>query len=365
AFSVFLRVPAQARLPPRCFMLSYIAAVALLVAPAITAPSTTAVCVDLTWVRILLLFARAQSNIGVSARLSILEVKILAWLAPISPPHVQEIICVHWLAFEIPALEDGGYYSFNSSLPNACVCNSVMWNLVSACSLCQRGLSGGWKEWRLSCPDNMVNVGKYPIPLPAGVSVPSWAYYDFTVADTFNAEIALQQSGLESSAVSVATSTPAPAPNPTVTSSAATEANGITSTPNPIKNQSESSSNTGAIIGGVVGGVLGIGVIGLIALVVVRRRKPEELAAKYPQISHKSPMNAAFNEATPTAGHVPSYQLGAPSPQMSTVEHKQYIPSHASTPATPTTGHYVDSLPYIYQYQGTPGRQPYPRAPEL
>ncbi|KAH7344148.1 hypothetical protein B0J17DRAFT_645413 [Rhizoctonia solani] len=322
-------------------MFNFIAVIALFVTPAIAVPWSGAICVDLEWS----FNSRGQSPCWVAAYLA----------AP----------CTKDNTFEIPALENGGSYSFNSSLPNACVCNSVVWNLVSACALCQRGLSGGWREWRSSCPDNMVNVRKYPIPIPTGVSVPSWAYYDFTVSDTFNVDIASEQSGLESSAVSVATSTPVPVSNPT---SAVTGANGSTSTPNPIKSQPESSSNTGAIIGGVVGGVLGIGIIGLIAFVLARRGRPEELVTNYPQASHQPPMNTAFNVATPMAGHVPSHQFGAPSPPVSTPEYKSYIASHPSTPtgsAAPATGYYNEPLPYLYQSQGAPGQQPYPRAPEL
>ncbi|KAH7344111.1 hypothetical protein B0J17DRAFT_202420 [Rhizoctonia solani] len=327
-------------------MLNYIAAVALFVAPAIAVPWTNATCVDHAWS----FNSRGQSPCWVASSIA--------------------SSCTTDNSFKVPALEVGGYYSFDVSQANTCVCNSVMWNILSACALCQMGISTSWTQWVSSCPSSLINVGKYPLPLPGGVTVPSWAYYDFTVADTFNPVIASQQVGLESSAVSGATSTPAPVPNPTVApASTVTGANGSAPTPKPITSQSSSGSNTGAIVGGIVGGVLGIGLIGLIAFVLTRKRKTEEPANKYPEANHKPPMSTAFNATTPMAGHVPSHQFGAPNQPVSTPDHKPYDPSDPSTfptaTATPDNGHYVESLPYPYQPQGTPGPPPYPSVPQV
>ncbi|CAE6505397.1 unnamed protein product [Rhizoctonia solani] len=328
-------------------MLNYIAAVALFVAPAIAVPWTNATCVDQAWS----FNSQTQSPCLVAAYLA--------------------AQCTTDNTFGIYALNDGGPYGFVASAANNCLCNSVVWNLLSACALCQRELSGSWGQWVASCPSNLINVAKYPLPLPAGVAVPSWAYYDFTVAGTFNSVIASQQLGLESSAVSGATSTPASVPSSIVPSSEATltGATGSTSVPKPITSQSASSSNTGAIIGGVVGGVLGICLIGLIAFVLTRRRKSDEPANKYPEINHKSPMASAFNGATPMAGQVPPYQFGAPNQPVSTPEYKPYDPSDPSTfptgPATPENGHYVESLPYPYQPQGIPGQLSHPNVPQV
>ncbi|CAE6422199.1 unnamed protein product [Rhizoctonia solani] len=322
-------------------MLNYIAAIALFVAPAIAAPWTNATCVDQRWS----FNSQAQSPCLVGAYLA-------------TP-------CTTDDTFGIYSLQgtSGGPYGFAASAANNCLCNSVMWNLLSACALCQREPSGTWGQWVASCPTNMINAGKYPIPLPAGVSVPSWAYYDFTTAGVFNAAVASQQTGLESSAVSGATSTPIAVPSLTGAPSATpTEIIGGTSTPKPVKTQS--GSNTGAIIGGVVGGVLGIGLIALIAFVLTRKRKAEDPAAKYPEANHKPPMAAQFNPVTPMTGQPSPYQFGAQ--PMSTPEHKPYDPSDPSTfPITPTNGHYAESIPYSYQPQGAPGQHPYPSTPQV
>ncbi|CAE6429373.1 unnamed protein product [Rhizoctonia solani] len=325
-------------------MLSYIVAVALFLVPAISVPSTSAVCVVHTWT----LNSRGQNPCLVAAYLN----------APCTPDNV----------IDVPSLGEGegGYYTINASTVDICICNSVVWNLFSACALCQRGVSISWRQWRAPCLDNMVNVGKYPVSLPAGVSVPSWAYYDFTATGIFNHITASQQSGPESSAISGPTSTDSLAPTLVST---ATGANGSTSIPNPNKSQSGSSSTTGAIIGGVVGGVLGIGLLGLIAFVIVRKRKPEAPAIKYPETSHKPPMTTAFDTATPImVGQAPSHQFGDPSPPAATLEYKSYNASNPSTPtgaATPATGHYIESLSYPYQFQGARGQPPYPNSPQV
>ncbi|ELU39683.1 glycophorin A domain-containing protein [Rhizoctonia solani AG-1 IA] len=183
-------------------------------------------------------------------------------------------------------------------------CNSVMWNLMSACALCQGKAFGSWGQWMASCPPSMITVGKYPIPLPKGVTVPSWAYYDFTNSGNFDPAM-----GPESSAIAAPTST---GPNST-----ATDVN-----PNPTMTQSQSSSNTGAIVGGVIGGVLGIVLICLIAFVLVRKRKQQEPTINNPRPSQNQQMAAQPNLATPIAGHAAPYQPSTPNS-----EYKPYYPS--------------------------------------
>ncbi|KAB5592738.1 Glycophorin A domain-containing protein [Ceratobasidium theobromae] len=61
-----------------------------------------------------------------------------------------------------------------------------MWNLVSACSVCQGQPPSSWSQWISSCSESHINVGKYPLPIPSGVLVPRWAYRDFTAAGMLN-----------------------------------------------------------------------------------------------------------------------------------------------------------------------------------
>ncbi|KAJ1308263.1 hypothetical protein OPQ81_003978 [Rhizoctonia solani] len=221
-------------------MLTYITAFVLLVVPVIAVPWTNATCVDDFWS----FNSRGQSPCLVAAYLA----------AP----------CTTDNTFGVFALDDGGYYGFRAAAASNCLCNSVMWNLISACALCQKASATSWGQWVASCPNNLINVGKYPIPLPANVAVPAWAYYDFTVAGIFNTVTASQQTGPESSAASGPTGPTIP----TIPISTVTVISSPTSIPNPkpIINRSRSNSyvNSGGIIGGVVGSILGIRLIALI-----------------------------------------------------------------------------------------------------
>ena len=46
-----------------------------------------------------------------------------------------------------------------------------------------------WSSWVANCSSYVITVGGYPQPVPAGIAVPSWAYYDFTDTGVFNAGI--------------------------------------------------------------------------------------------------------------------------------------------------------------------------------
>ena len=90
-------------------------------------------------------------------------------------------------------------------------CNTVTYNLLQACSICQGGVAGGWYvspllgiladqliftpcyyriNWITNCTAPNITVGKYPLPLPGGVAIPSWAYIDFTTQDQFQPAVA-------------------------------------------------------------------------------------------------------------------------------------------------------------------------------
>ncbi|KAJ1308266.1 hypothetical protein OPQ81_003981 [Rhizoctonia solani] len=309
-------------------MFSYITVVALLIAPVIAGPWTNATCVDDYW---------SFNTQGQSPCL------IAAYLGA---------QCTTDNTFRVYSLSGDGPYSFAAAAASNCLCNSVVWNLISACALCQKASAGSWGQWVASCPNNLINVGKYPIPLPPNVAVPAWAYYDFTAAGAFNPITASQLTGRESSAVSSVSST-------------ATATTGSTSTPQPISNQLQSNSNvnTGAIVGGVVGGILGLGLIALVVYFLIRRTKREE-ATNYPETSDKQPVTVQLNSTAPMAGYV-SHQPSNSNQLAMTPEHKQYDPSDPSTfptgPATPASGYYAE--PLRYQSQPTPGQ--YTGAPEV
>ncbi|CAE6427089.1 unnamed protein product [Rhizoctonia solani] len=176
----------------------------------------------------------------------------------------------------VPAIGTEGPYSPpNGTYANRCRCNSVQWNLLSACSMCQGGAAGTWQRWTVNCSSTVTTTasqGGYPLAIPSGVLIPHWAYYDFTLSGVFNAVIASQQTGPESSAVGAATPTGSSA---SATGASATTTNGVlvTSTVIPNDDNKKSSSNTGAIVGGVVGGIVGIALIAGIGFIVIRKNK--------------------------------------------------------------------------------------------
>ncbi|KAG9101179.1 hypothetical protein FS749_009641 [Ceratobasidium sp. UAMH 11750] len=215
-----------------------------------------------------------------------------------------------WIVPEIGA--EGPYSPPKEEYANTCRCNSVQWNLLSACSLCQGGPSGSWTDWIGNCSSSVVNVGRYPLPIPSGTTIPHWAYYDFTGMNIFNAVTASQQTGPESSPPAVASSTPA-------YSSVVGTPSIPTATPLPAGSKSNSSgNNTGAIVGGVVGGVLGLAVLVFIAVVLVRKSKqspPKNESQNQNGYNYPAPVPAQPNSASPMMGQ---YQPGMPHPGLAT-----------------------------------------------
>ncbi|CAE6521301.1 unnamed protein product [Rhizoctonia solani] len=228
----------------------------------------------------------------------------------------------------VPAIGTTGPYSPpNGTYANRCRCNSVQWNLLSACSMCQGGGAGTWQRWTVNCSSSVITTpgeGGYPLTLPSGVQVPHWAYYDFTASGVFNAVIASQQTGAESSAVAA---TPTGSSASATGAPATTTAGEATSTGVPGGNNSKSGgSNTGAIVGGVVGGILGIALIGIIAFIVVRKGKQNKNAGaptQYDQSQYAPSM--APQSGAPMMGQYQPAQHSGMSPVAGT-EYKPYDP---------------------------------------
>ncbi|KAJ1308260.1 hypothetical protein OPQ81_003975 [Rhizoctonia solani] len=273
-------------------MLTYITTVVLFVVPVIAGPWTNVTCIDNYW---------SYNSRGQNPCL------VAAYLAA---------QCTTDNTFGVTTLQGDHYYEFHAGAETNCLCNSVVWNLVSACALCQNKPAGPWSDWSDTCPKQLISIGKYPLPLPAEVTVPSWAYYDFTSGGAFNPVTAQQKTGPESSAFSSTTSTLAP--------SATTGVNPGQSTSGPFESIPKSSSNTSAIVGGVIAGVLGICFIGLMALVLLWKRKYEEPATNYPEASHSMSMVPQPNPATSKADYVPPYHFGVPNQLVPTAGYNPY-----------------------------------------
>jgi hypothetical protein len=232
--------------------------------------------------------------------------------------------------FDIATLPQGSLYRGpDAGLDNLCVCNTVVYSLVSACGACQGASSWiQYSQWHLNCSTSS-SPGTYPNAIPAGTRVPHWAYLDVSVADTWNATAAQsagdKPEGTPSTGSSTSTSSTAAPSSSTVTTSSSSS--------------NKSSSNAGAIAGGVVGGVLGVTLLVGLAIWYTRRRRWRAVARPSPFMTDAPHVAEAF---------------GLPDPETSTSMPKFYDPSDPST--FPTTGTSLVS-PSATVIQTTPGSE--------
>ncbi|KAH9035489.1 hypothetical protein EDB85DRAFT_863282 [Lactarius pseudohatsudake] len=164
--------------------------------------------------------------------------------------------CATTAVFSIPALEPQHYYTGPSGVDNddLCKCNTVLYNLISACDACQGQSWLPYSLWSFNCTTK-VTPGNFSKQIPAITRVPHWAYNISGDGGDWNWNISVAQlAGRE----------------PEVTGTASTS----TSTVAQSTSTSNHSSNTGAIAGGVVGGVIGAALIaGVIVWFSIRRRR--------------------------------------------------------------------------------------------
>jgi hypothetical protein len=122
-----------------------------------------------------------------------------------------------------------------------------------------------WSTWSRNC--TTVSIAKYPRLIPDGTTVPAWAYLNITESDIFNPADAIALLSSPESTPAVLT------PSATSTNTTTTETASI------ISSASSDATSTGdppdplpAVIGSVVGCVVAIGVLGLIAFFVLKRK---------------------------------------------------------------------------------------------
>ncbi|KAG2041609.1 hypothetical protein BDR03DRAFT_1006809 [Suillus americanus] len=169
-----------------------------------------------------------------------------------------------------------GYYYTGPSAATANTCNRTYLD---------------WSSWSSSCPQ--ISIREYPNDIPAGTKVPNWAYLNVT--GTFNPVLAQSNGDLpESTATSVPTvtvihSTTISASLTTVSASlttlsaslttlslstALTSSSGAATGSSTTPASDSTSSNVGAIAGGVVGGISGAAaIVGLATWYFVKRRR--------------------------------------------------------------------------------------------
>ncbi|KAG8746665.1 hypothetical protein FRC12_014226 [Ceratobasidium sp. 428] len=239
-----------------------------------------------------------------------------------------------------------------------------------------------------------ITIGSYPLPLPAGVAIPGWAYINFTPQDVFQASVAQQyatsgtgspesasvagqtQPATSAGASSIhasATSVPISSSRPTYTPAPST--GGSNNTGKPLLSYSSREVLTcelGAIVGGVVGGVLGLAVLALIAWLLIRKKNQQAHTPPSEKYGNTAPDSGYPVHQPYNAGHyapVPPNQAGGynnqgyhgqpqpyGAPDTPGTGFKPYDPSDPSTfPATPAPG-----APTIYSQGPSEHGQPRP-----
>ncbi|KAI9447111.1 hypothetical protein BJY52DRAFT_375071 [Lactarius psammicola] len=167
---------------------------------------------------------------------------------------------------------------------NLCLCNTVTFNLLSACSVCQGGQLRTWSSYSSNCT-RPIAPSTFPNPVPPDTRVPQWTLQDVTRVNLWNATTAfiigdtpeiLPGELIDTSASSSVSPTP----------SASSSAPASTS---PVSTSSGSGSNTGAIAGGAAGGVIVAAAIAGLVFIFWRRRRSAQAPASAFLVNDASP----------------------------------------------------------------------------
>ncbi|TFK50573.1 hypothetical protein OE88DRAFT_1661062 [Heliocybe sulcata] len=63
----------------------------------------------------------------------------------------------------------------------SCMCNTVSYNVWSACAYCQNGPWLSWPDWSSQCSNRGIAPQEgFPYALPFGFATPHWAYYNYS-----------------------------------------------------------------------------------------------------------------------------------------------------------------------------------------
>ncbi|KAI0694605.1 hypothetical protein BC835DRAFT_1415223 [Cytidiella melzeri] len=200
------------------------------------------------------------------------------------------------------------YYAPPSALhlaPTNCTCSTVVYSLLAGCGLCQGQGYTSWTLWKENCL--VVEVAQFPESIPSVVTVPQWAYIDVTnFANNFSVSAAQQLAEENKPDVGV-TSTSTPSGTSPVSAPASSE-----TSISPVSDKKKT-SNTGAIVGGVVGGVGGLALILIGVWLWMRHRKNR--AANTPVSATTTPFANVDPGSTDTPdGEKPAFNLNTPSP---------------------------------------------------
>ncbi|EIM90318.1 uncharacterized protein STEHIDRAFT_119338 [Stereum hirsutum FP-91666 SS1] len=285
-------------------------------------------------------------------------------------------------SFSLPPLTPGSFYTGPSQAQagDICMCNSVVYSLISACDACQGAVWLSYSEYNHNCTA-IASEGTLPsgLTIPSGTRVPHWAYLNVSGLDSWDNTSAFAAiGGAESSATGGATtinpSTTGQSTFPASLTDASSTSTGSGSPANTGSSSSSgSSSHAGAIAGGVVGGVVGVAAIaGLIAFFLIRRRNSRvPPSAMYTGAGNGSGGGGGGgfgidSTASPGFGSAAG-QWDQSLPGMSETPRKYYNPSDPSTfPTTPSpSSPTIHTTTNTYNKDLQPNRSQYAGLPEV
>ncbi|KAF8622269.1 hypothetical protein AX15_007144 [Amanita polypyramis BW_CC] len=202
-----------------------------------------------------------------------------------SPCRVAEFLSYPCHAYTFVPLNGSQYYS--AAADNSCECNTVMYNIVSACSICQGGSQQGWRNYSSACSHTY--IGQYPEDILSTTAIPHWAYIDISGTNVFDTNQALSvgdepetTKGLAMTSVSTVTVS--------VTQSATSGSN------------KSSKSIAGPVVGGVIGGLALVAlVVGGILFWIMRRGNSQGQHNSRPNILG-SPSTIPSSPGVPSGG---------------------------------------------------------------
>ncbi|KAH8978615.1 hypothetical protein EDB92DRAFT_552953 [Lactarius akahatsu] len=226
---------------------------------------------------------------------------------------------------------------------NLCFCNTVTFNLLSACSVCQGGDLRTWSDYSHNCTKTM-DPSTFPNPVPPKTRVPQWALRDVTLVNLWDATTAFTIGDTpeilpgeligtsSSSSVSPTSSTSSSAPAST----------------SPVSTSSGNGSNVGAIAGGVAGGVVAIAAIAGLLFVFRRRQQRAQAPSAAFLVNDISPPPSAssMSKVTPATsyGHTQGSRMTLYDPDNPSTY--PLLPEHVPT-STPNV-----NVPAVGSYNG-------------
>jgi len=163
-----------------------------------------------------------------------------------------------------------------------CDCNTVMYALYMACTACQNVTTMSWSSWSRLCSESQ--IGRYPGKIPPDITIPQWAFQDYTVGEYFDFAAAKEAGDspevFQDGIVTVVLYVPTPTGSTSGTSLISTSLSSLpltsvspTSSPTGDNTKgTKSSSGVTATITAVLGALAFLAVVSIGAWVFLRRR---------------------------------------------------------------------------------------------